>query len=222
MDRCAIDDAGGVLMQIIFGGTFDPVHNGHLRTAVELRERLGAVTLSLVPCHLPPHRDHPGASSATRQTMLELAVRDEPGLQVDARELAREAPSYTVDTLADLRTGLKPGMPLAMVVGTDAFAAIDQWDRWQRLLDLAHIIVIRRPGHDVPADSVAGRLLAESASVDEQMLHTTASGFIWLVDLPAMEISASAIREKIRQGLSPRYLLPDPVWFLITETELYR
>jgi nicotinate-nucleotide adenylyltransferase len=209
-------------MQVIFGGTFDPVHNGHLRTAVELRERLQVATLSLVPCHLPPHRGEPGAPSAMRQTMLEPAVRDEPALRVDGRELARDEPSYTVDTLADIRAGMKPGMPLAMVVGTDTFAAIDRWDRWQQLLDLAHIIVIHRPGHRVPANSVAAQLLADNERVDAQILRSTASGCVWQVALPALEISASAIREKVREGLSPRYLLPDAVWYLITEAGLYR
>ncbi|WP_111497348.1 MULTISPECIES: nicotinate-nucleotide adenylyltransferase [Marinobacter] len=209
-------------MKVMYGGTFDPVHHAHLRTAVELRERLQVAEVRLVPCHLPPHRDEPGATSEQRLRMLEAAVAGEPGLVLDARELKRDAPSYTVDTLAELRDEVGPGEPLAMVVGTDSFAAIDRWDRWRELLELAHIIVVQRPGYDVPEDSVAGELLAANRGTDADSLRACPAGRVWAVNLPLLDISATSVRAAIREGRSPRFLLPDPVWRLIREEGLYR
>tara|TARA_R100001440_G_scaffold26791_15_gene44085 strand:- start:47217 stop:47858 length:642 start_codon:yes stop_codon:yes gene_type:complete len=209
-------------MHVILGGTFDPVHHAHLRTAIEVRERLGASQVALVPCHLPPHRSEPGATSEQRLAMLEAAIAGEPGLFVDDRELARDKPSYTVDTLASLRETLGESMPLAMIVGTDAFAAIDRWHDWQRLLTLAHIVVVARPGAEVPAGSVAAELLAERATQDPSALHGAAAGLIWPVSLPPLDISATDVRRCIREGASIRYLVPDPVVSLIRQADLYR
>ncbi|MGP4845656.1 nicotinate-nucleotide adenylyltransferase [Marinobacter sp. 1Y8] len=209
-------------MHVILGGTFDPIHHAHLRTAIEVRERLGAEQVALVPCHLPPHRAEPGATSEQRLAMLEAAIADEPGLVVDDRELARNKPSYTVDTLAALRKTLGETIPLVMIVGTDAFAAIDRWHDWQRLLTLAHIVVVDRPGAEVPADSVAGALLVERATKDPKTLHSAAAGIIWPVSLPPLDISATGVRRSIREKGSIRYLVPDPVISIIRQSDLYR
>ncbi|CAN0599975.1 unnamed protein product, partial [Ectocarpus sp. 12 AP-2014] len=129
-------------MHVIYGGTFDPIHNGHLRLAIELKERLGVGEISLVPCHMPPHRDDPGAGSGLRLRLLAMAVEGEPGLLVDDRELQREGASYTADTLRQLRSQLGDQEPLVMVVGTDAFAGFDRWREWEQIPQLAHVVVV--------------------------------------------------------------------------------
>lgn len=209
-------------MKVILGGTFDPIHHAHLRTAVELKEALGIDAITLVPCHLPPHRDEPGASAEQRLEMLYRAVEGERGLHIDERELARNKPSYTVDTLAELRDELGQEVSLAMVVGTDSFAAIDRWHQWERLLKLAHIIVVQRPGYAMPDDGVAGLLLADNAETTVATLKQAPAGKVWSVTLPLLDIAATTIRDYIRQGRSPRYLLPDPVLSLIQDAGLYR
>ncbi|TBW56216.1 nicotinate-nucleotide adenylyltransferase [Marinobacter halodurans] len=209
-------------MKVILGGTFDPIHHAHLRTAIELREALGIDAVTLVPCHLPPHRDEPGASPTQRLQMLYSAIGSEAALDVDERELARNTPSYTVDTLEELRREHGAREPLAMVVGTDSFASIDRWDRWQRLLELAHIIVVERPGFVVPADSAAGRLLADNADTDAASLKQAPSGRVWSVSLPLLDISATGVRRAVREGRSIRYLVPDPVRDVIVGSGLYR
>lgn len=209
-------------MKVILGGTFDPIHHAHLRTAIELRELLDIEAVTLVPSHIPPHRDEPGATPEQRLSMLRVAVEGEPGLQVDERELARNTPSYTVDTLAGLRAELGEDVPLAMVVGTDSFASIDRWHQWERLLILAHIIVVQRPGYDIPETGVAGRLLAENAETTADTLKQLPAGRVWPVTLPLLDIAATAIRDHIRKGRSPRYLLPDDVLAVIRESGLYR
>lgn len=209
-------------MKVILGGTFDPIHHAHLRTAIELRELLDIEAVTLVPSHIPPHRDEPGATPEQRLSMLRVAVEGEPGLQVDERELARNTPSYTVDTLAGLRAELGEDVPLAMVVGTDSFASIDRWHQWERLLILAHIIVVQRPGYDIPETGVAGRLLAENVETTADTLKQLPAGRVWPVTLPLLDIAATAIRDHIRKGRSPRYLLPDGVLAVIRESGLYR
>ncbi|WP_148861823.1 nicotinate-nucleotide adenylyltransferase [Marinobacter fonticola] len=209
-------------MKVILGGTFDPIHHAHLRTAVELKENLGIEAITLVPSHIPPHRDEPGATPDQRLDMLRRAVDGEPGLLVDERELARNKPSYTVDTLAELRQEIGSSEPLAMVVGTDSFASIDRWYQWERLLELAHIIVVQRPGYAPPDDGVAGRLLADNAETTAATLRQRPSGHVWPVSLPLLDIAATTIRHYVREGRSPRYLVPDSVWALIRDNGLYR
>ncbi|WP_166251839.1 nicotinate-nucleotide adenylyltransferase [Marinobacter salicampi] len=208
-------------MHVIFGGTFDPVHHGHLRLAVELRERLGVTRLALVPSHVPPHRESPGASSEDRLRLLELAIEGEPGLYIDERELGRAGSSFTADTLRQLRSELGPDEPVAMVVGADAFAAFDQWRDWQGIPSLAHIIVVNRPGTVVDPGSAAGRLLAERRADSPDQLHGRPGGLCLTLDLPLLAISATGIRERIGSGRSPRYLLPDRVWAEIRARKLY-
>ncbi|MBS3804994.1 MAG: nicotinate-nucleotide adenylyltransferase [Oleiphilaceae bacterium] len=208
-------------MHIIFGGTFDPIHHGHLRLAVELRERFGVASVALVPAHIPPHRDQPGTTSAERLRLLELAIEGEPGLVIDDRELSREGASYSADTLRQLRQELGAQAPLAMVVGTDAFAAFDQWYEWQAIPSLAHIIVVNRPGSQLDPSSQAARLLASRAAEAPSQLLSRPAGLCLALDLPLLAISASGIRERIQAGRSPRYLLPDAVWREIRGKELY-
>ncbi|NMT64065.1 nicotinate-nucleotide adenylyltransferase [Marinobacter orientalis] len=208
-------------MHVIYGGTFDPIHHGHLRLAVELRERLGVPEVSLMPCHVPPHRDVPGATSEQRVSLLELAIADEPGLTLDDRELGRNGASYTAETLRQVRAELGPDQPLTMVLGTDSFAGFDRWQEWQRIPELAHIVVVRRPGPGLEPGSVPARLLEERAVDGVEALYHAPCGHILELDTPLLDISATGIRERILSRRSPRYLLPDSVWWEIRRLGLY-
>lgn len=202
------------------GGTFDPVHHGHLRMALELRERLGPAQIHMVPCQIPPHRAQPGASGEQRLAMLRAALAGEAGVVADDRELRQPGPSYTVDTLRRWRAEIGPDAPLAVMLGTDAFAGLDQWSRWEDIPELAHIIVVERPGYAVPNNSGAGRLMAERA-VAREALWSRSCGCIWKTRLSRLDIAATDIRDRIGQGLSPRFLVPDAVWHYIREEGLY-
>ncbi|AOY90252.1 nicotinic acid mononucleotide adenylyltransferase [Marinobacter salinus] len=208
-------------MHVIYGGTFDPVHHGHLRLALEISDRLGVDQVSLMPCHIPPHRGDTGASSGQRLRLLELAIADEPQLRIDDRELTRAGASYTADTLRQLRNELGPDEPLVMVVGTDAFAGFDRWREWQQIPDLAHIVVVRRPGPELASDGVPARLLAERSAHDPDALRAQPCGLILELDPPLLDISATGIRGRIADGRSPRYLVPDSVWLEIRRQGLY-
>lgn len=205
----------------MFGGTFDPVHVGHLRSAVELRERLQLDELVLLPAHVPPLRGAPGASAEQRLEMVRLAIAGEPGLRMDGRELERSGPSYTVDTLTELRAELGVDTALCFVLGSDAFAALDRWRDWRRLLELVHLVVLQRPGAALPtAGPVAEALQRRQLERPDQLAEYPAGGILTL-DLTQLPISATAIRDLIAAGHSPRYLLTDSVWDYIRRQHLY-
>ena len=202
----------------IFGGTFNPVHCGHLRSALELRDRLALAEVRLVPAAVPPLREEPDCPAALRAELVELAIAGEPGLVCDRRELEREGPSYTVDTLVELRQEVGAEQSLCLIVGTDAVAALDRWHRWQELLELAHIVVVTRPGWQWPDTGVVAQWLAQHLTADVAQLQATPQGRVLSLELRQLPISATEIRELIAAGRSPRYLLPDAVWEKICET----
>lgn len=204
----------------IFGGTFDPIHIGHLRSAIEVRGLLACDELRFIPCHQPPHRAEPAATSAQRLRMLELALAGEAGLAIDAREIKRDGPSYTIDTLSELRAEVGVDCALYLILGMDAFAALDTWQRWRELLDLAHIVVMQRPENTLLERGVVAELLRERR-VDIEALQHSPHGSIALVQLTPLPISATAIRALVRAKRSPRYLLPDAVWQFIRDHDLY-
>ena len=208
-------------MHVIYGGTFDPIHHGHLRLAIELCDRLEVERVSLVPCYIPPHRSDTGASASQRLKLMELAMQGEPRLYIDDRELRRAGASYTADTLRQLREELGPDQPLVMVVGTDAFAGFDRWREWERIPELAHIVVVRRPGPALDPENTPARLLARRRVEDIGSLRSTPAGCILELDPPLLDISATGIRERIAAGRSPRYLTPDSVWEEIRHQRLY-
>lgn len=205
----------------ILGGTFDPVHYGHLRPAVELLQELDLDEVRLVPCHVPPHRPPPLATPAQRRAMLEVAIRNERGLAVDDRELRRAGPSYMVETLASLRAE-SGARPLGLILGMDAFRALAQWHRWRELTTLAHLIVMRRPGAEPPEHGDVAELLAAGRVDDPARLRERPAGHILIWPVTQMGISASSIREQIAAGASVRYLLPDEVLALIRHWNIYR
>lgn len=205
----------------ILGGTFDPVHYGHLRPAVELLQELDFDEVRLVPCHVPPHRESPRATPAQRLAMLEAAIKGERALAVDDRELRRAGPSYMVDTLASLRAELG-ARPIALILGMDAFRALASWHRWQELIGLAHLVVMRRPGAALPEEGEVARLVGAHLVHDPARLREHPAGHILTWSVTQMDISASSIRAQIAAGASPRYLLPDDVLALIRHWDLYR
>lgn len=203
----------------ILGGTFDPVHFGHLRTALDVVEYLDLDQLRLIPCAVPPHREQPVATAAQRRTMLELAIKNHPKLVVDDRELYRDGPSYSVDTLLSLREEF-PDNPLFLLMGSDAFLTLPTWSRWQQLLELAHIVVMQRPDEalDLPEELAALYQQHQAHAKDKDL----AAGKIWTVPVTQLAISATTIREALLAHKDVRYLLPDAVISLIEQLGLYQ
>lgn len=204
----------------IFGGMFDPVHYGHLRTAFELRHALALDELRFVPCGDPPHRDAPLSPAALRLRMVEAAIEGRPGFVADDRELERDGPSYTFDTLASLRAEL-PDAALCLIVGMDAFVSLPTWHRAFELLELAHIVVAHRPGWQAPRDGEVGRLVARHGTHDAAALGEAAAGKIHIEPVTQIEVSSSKLRRSIRMGLPPTFLMPDSVAGIIRESGCY-
>lgn len=202
----------------VLGGTFDPVHYGHLRTALEVAEHFGITDMRLIPGKVPPHRPQPSASPADRLAMLQAAIANEPALRADAREFGRDGHSYTVDTLESLRTGMAAGEPLLFTLGFDAFEHFQSWHRWEAILQLAHLVVVHRPGHELPAAAWHQQYL----SADPECVRNTPAGHIYSLAVTALDISATDLRHRLQQGKNPRYLLPDAVLDYIETKQLYR
>jgi nicotinate-nucleotide adenylyltransferase len=210
----------------LLGGTFDPVHYGHLRFADDVRRALGLSELRLVPAGVPPHRGGPVASGVDRRAMLELAIADFPGLMIDARELARAGKSYTVLTLAELR-GEFPRRPLWLLLGADAFRGLPTWHRWHEIFALAHVIVVARPGVAV-ADGMPEALRAEWSArwtPDPAVLFSTPAGAIYRQAITPQPVAATTIRAQLAHGAAGRQavagLLPPAVLSYIDQHRLY-
>jgi nicotinate-nucleotide adenylyltransferase len=204
----------------ILGGTFDPVHIGHLRGALEVAELFALDEVRLIPSARPPHRDAPQVSAEDRLAMVRRAVEGVPGLTVDDRELRRERPSYTIDTLESLRSELAADDPLFLVLGWDAFCGLPSWHRWEELLLHCHLLVLQRPDADVEAPDALRNLLAARSVSDPQALCGPGGqiAFVWQTPL---EISATQLRERLAQGRSIRFLVPDAVLAYIQAHGLY-
>ena len=208
----------------LFGGTFDPVHFGHLRSALELKEQLGLESVYLLPCHIPPHRGEPHASAEQRRTMLELAIAGEPELLLDGRELERPGPSYMVETLQLLRRQHGVSRPLCLIIGADAFLGLPNWYHWQELVQLAHIVVAHRPGwllDEAVLEAPLRELLHQHRLFEAQQLGDSPAGGVLFQAVTQLAISASEIRQRIADGGSANYLLPQPVWDYIRQQNLY-
>lgn len=204
----------------ILGGTFDPIHFGHLRTGVEVCEALELDELRFVPCRQPPHRDQPHASAAQRAEMVRMALEGQTRLSCDERELRRAGPSYTVDTLSELR-GEIGSQPLCLIVGADAFAGITTWHEWPRLTELAHLVVVHRPGWELAIPTGASAVLDGRECRDLKMLAQRPTGCLWFQPVTPLQISASAIRSAVRAGRSIDYWVPSTVARFIHEQRLY-
>lgn len=201
----------------VFGGTFNPVHFGHLRSALELKQTFGLEQVRMIPCSNPPHRELPAVSAEHRLSMLHLALDNAcvDGLIADDRELNRPELSFTVDTLSSLVDEFTDKTPL-LFVGVDAFAGFTQWHRWERILELASIVVITRPGAEISNASIALLKEREVESLDENTV-----GHIVLKRLTQLDISSTAIRDCIQHQKDPTFLLPAVVMNYIRTHKLY-
>lgn len=212
----------------ILGGTFDPIHNGHLRIAQEALEQCDLAQVRFIPSGTPPHRPAPHASAKSRWEMVRLALNGHPDFLVDVREVFRTDPCYTVDTLSGLRAELGHQQPLCLILGGDAFLQLHTWHKWKTLFELAHIVVLQRAGGQPLGNAI---LNADSALLAEYQarlapsalaLHKTPNGAIFVADMPALEISSTDIRRRSAERKSIRYLVPEVVAHYINTHSLYR
>jgi nicotinate-nucleotide adenylyltransferase len=219
-------------LRVLYGGTFDPVHLGHVAVARAARDALGA-TVAFMPAADPPHRAPPGAPATDRAAMLELAIAGEPGLALDLRELEREGRSWTIDTLRGLRAAIGDDAPVALLVGADSFDALPTWKDWRALFGLAHFVVAGREGHaegaapspgtGIPAAS--GAALAEAIAgrmaISGDDLRAAPAGRVLRLRQPLFPHSASEVRARIAAGLPWDALVPAPVARYIRAHGLY-
>lgn len=207
----------------VFGGTFDPIHYGHLRPALELREQLALGEVRFIPASLPPHRGEPAATAQQRLAMLQLALQGSEAMRIDERELQRSGPSYMVDTLRSLREEVGR-RPLVLLLGLDAFLGLPTWHRWPAIIELAHVAVATRPGWNsaqLQQYAELAQLWRDRHSDDVASLRHSPAGRIVLSEVTPLDISATKIRAALRQRRSPRFLLPDSVLDYIERNRLY-
>jgi len=204
----------------ILGGTFDPIHFGHLRTALELYQALDLAEVRLIPCYQPVHRKLPIATPEQRLAMVRRAIESEPALRVDDCEIKRKGPSYSIDTLTYLQKKLS-NTPLCLIMGIDALLGFPSWHRWEDILKLAHLVVVHRPQYQLPQTGIVADLLKQRLKQDHTVIHESLAGNIILQPVTPLEISATDIRKLIAIGRSPRYLMPDNVYKYIQEHGVY-
>jgi len=204
----------------IFGGTFDPIHYGHLRSAFEMLQALRFNEVRFIPCGDPPHRGVTFADAQLRFRMVDVAIAGQDGFVCDDRELRRDGLSYSIDTLISLREEF-PDRSLGLIVGMDAFLGLPQWYRWGEILDFAHIIVAHRPGWKAPDIGPLGDLITEYGTHRVNDLHEMTHGRIHIHAVTQLEIASTEIRDLIAAGRDPRFLMPDAVRAVIEETGIY-
>jgi nicotinate-nucleotide adenylyltransferase len=211
----------------ILGGTFDPIHHGHLRLAQEALEQCGLAAVRFIPTGTPPHRTPPVASAGHRLAMAILALQGNPAFVLDEREIHLTTPCYTVNTLSSLRAELGEQQPLALLMGGDAFMQLHTWHEWKKLFGLAHIVVMQRAGGQPLGNAMNqadAELLAQyraRLAPGASALQEAPAGAILVIDMPALEISATSIRHRSAESKSIRYLVPAAVADYILTHELY-
>lgn len=205
----------------ILGGTFDPIHYGHLRTALDVQQRLFLSEVRFIPCGQPPHRQAPVATPLQRLAMVRAAIADTRSFVLDDREMKRDGPSYMVDTLKSLKRDFKDDV-LCLLLGTDAFNGLAQWHQWQTIFDFANIVVMQRP-EMIGQVELNKRLLAELKHriVDADSLKKHTNGAVCFVPVTQLDISATKIRQQWQQGKDVQFLLPDSVLKLMQQQDIY-
>ncbi len=204
----------------IFGGTFDPIHYGHLRTAFEMLQALRFGEIRFVPSGDPPHRGETYAAAPLRLEMVRAATANEPSFVIDDCELQREGPSYTVDTLAAMRQE-QPDASMGLILGMDAFLGLTGWHRWDEILNYAHIVVAHRPGWRAPDIGPLGELISEHGTHRIEDLHEHRNNRIHIHAVTQLEISSTEIRDLVSAGRDPRFLMPDVVRDVIVNSSCY-
>lgn len=205
----------------LYGGTFDPIHFGHLNPVAALAEEIDLTQVVFLPNNVPPHRPQPEANGQQRLEMLNLAIADNPLFALDVRELKRDTPSWTVDTLEAWRAE-HGNQPLAFIIGQDSLLSLPHWHRWEMLLSLCHLVVLRRCGYpqDLP-DARHQRWLENNRTTEITALRRTPAGKIYLANTPLWDISATEIRRRLAAGESVDTLIPECVARYIRTQKLY-
>ena len=207
----------------VLGGTFDPIHHGHLRLAQEISQSLRLREVLFVPSGNPPHRDTPSASPDDRLQMVRLAISENSSFKIDGRELTPNLSGYTMDTLRSLAAEIGDHYSLCLLMGADAFLNLTTWSRWEQLFELAHIIIACRPGYDIEAQlpQPLKKHWQSRMQTTPDALESKSAGFILMQQITLLDISASKIRTLLKAKQSPRYLLPDTVLDYIYHHKLY-
>lgn len=210
----------------ILGGTFDPIHYGHLRLAEEMLELANLRQIRFIPTGMPPHRDAPLVPAYHRSAMVQLAIADQPAFVLDDREVRQTTPCYTVNTLRELRAELGAAQPLCLLMGGDAFLQLHTWHEWEQLFELAHIVVGYRPGFTIEerihtaTSALRSHYQQRLCSVDA--LSQQSNGGVLELVIPKLEISATLIRNRVAENRTIRYLLPNAVANYIHQHHLYK
>ena len=204
----------------LFGGTFDPIHSGHLRTAYELWQSLRLAQVRFLPTGNPPHREASLAPTELRVQMVQAAISGNEAFVVDDRETRREGLSYSVDTLLDLRRDF-PERSLCLLLGMDAFLGMPHWHRWRDIFDLAHVVVAHRPGWKAPITGPLGEIMVDRGTGSVRELHAAPAGRVYVHAVTQLEISSTELRQLILAGRDLRYLVPDAVRELIMASGCY-
>jgi nicotinate-nucleotide adenylyltransferase len=208
----------------ILGGTFNPIHYGHLRMAQELADGLNLDTVHFIPAANPPHKDTPAITTQHRAAMVQLGIANNQTFVFDGRELARNGPSYSIDTLQSLRSELGTASSITLFMGSDAFTKFDSWHRWQEIIDFCHIALVQRPqlrGHDQKLSKTLETFLHNHYTENADDLHSQPSGFVTMRQVTALDISSTAVRHALQHKKSVRYLVPDGVIDYIKTHEFY-
>lgn len=206
----------------IFGGTFDPVHNGHLRMATEVAEQLACDEVKLIPAGIPPHREANQVAGHHRSAMLALAIEGDDKLTVDDCELKRQGLSYSIDTVINMRDTLGDDATLSLCMGIDAFSQLHTWNRWRELTDYAHVVVMTRPGFHLPKGGEVFDWWHERIVHDNDELLAVTKGRVMSLALTPLSISSSDLRQRIGEKKSVRYLVPKTVQKYIEQHQLYQ
>lgn len=210
-------------LQALYGGTFDPVHYGHLKPVEILANLIGLQRVTIMPNNVPPHRPQPEATSEQRKEMLALAIADKPLFRLDERELRRDTPSWTSQTLQEWRAEQGPDQPLAFIIGQDSLLNFPTWHKYETILGNSHLLVCRRPGYLLTMREAQYQQWLEDHLTDNvEDLHNQPAGKIYLAETPWFDISATVIRERLQQGLACDDLLPAPVLAYIHTHGLYQ
>ncbi|UVW35711.1 nicotinate-nucleotide adenylyltransferase [SAR92 clade bacterium H455] len=205
----------------IFGGTFNPVHFGHLRIAIELVELLGVDSLHMTPCSLPPHREALTVSAEQRMAMLQIALADYPQLVADDIELRRGGTTYTIDTLRQIRQQIGNDTPLYLCVGVDVLITLESWQEWQQLRDYCHLVISARPGYELPTSGALANWINQHRCDDLPQLKQCSAGKLYFCDTTRLAISSTQIRDKIKHGDAIDFLTPAAVVNYIHQYDLY-